>query len=478
MENASRFPRFKPIDWYKKSTSAAERGSAFLVPVAGFEPARPCGHGILSPERLPIPPHRRVVYILYHILPAISIIAEKIYDMTFKAGGISGIIKKTFDTEVGFMLCAGRKWPFLILLAAVGAACGLCAASYFAEAAASDMPFAAYLLRVAAMVAAVYLIFFIHTALHEVGHLVFGRLTGYGFISYRVGSLMIMSDGGRLRTARYTVAGTSGQCLLSPPPRREDGGYPYFAYNIGGIAVNLIIAAISFLLSLAVGRNTFFGAALLISALIGVGTALTNGLPFLGIDNDGHNIAVLIRSREARDAFYTQLEVVSRLARGGRLRDVPEEIFGGGDHALTNAITAVVPVFLAERKLDSGDIPGALEALEVLAAKESGLTQSMRGPVICDLIFCRLLTGAGIEGLIDKDQKAYMNVMRTSPQVLRTEYAISKLSDRNGDKAAEIKKKLEASLKAHPYRGEAEGERELIAMIDSAAGTPDAGESK
>ena len=31
-----------------------------LVPVAGVEPARPCGHGILSPGRLPIPPHRRM----------------------------------------------------------------------------------------------------------------------------------------------------------------------------------------------------------------------------------------------------------------------------------------------------------------------------------------------------------------------------------------------------------------------------------
>ena len=29
-----------------------------LVPVAGVEPARPCGHGILNPGRLPIPPHR------------------------------------------------------------------------------------------------------------------------------------------------------------------------------------------------------------------------------------------------------------------------------------------------------------------------------------------------------------------------------------------------------------------------------------
>jgi hypothetical protein len=35
-------------------------GAGFLVPVAGVEPARPCGHGILSPGRLPIPPHRRM----------------------------------------------------------------------------------------------------------------------------------------------------------------------------------------------------------------------------------------------------------------------------------------------------------------------------------------------------------------------------------------------------------------------------------
>jgi hypothetical protein len=30
------------------------------VPGAGIEPARPSGHGILSPERLPVPPPRRV----------------------------------------------------------------------------------------------------------------------------------------------------------------------------------------------------------------------------------------------------------------------------------------------------------------------------------------------------------------------------------------------------------------------------------
>ncbi len=29
-----------------------------MIPAAGVEPARPCGHWILSPARLPIPPRR------------------------------------------------------------------------------------------------------------------------------------------------------------------------------------------------------------------------------------------------------------------------------------------------------------------------------------------------------------------------------------------------------------------------------------
>ncbi len=38
-----------------------------MVPEEGLEPSRPCGHGILSPARLPVPPLRRkeVLHILY-----------------------------------------------------------------------------------------------------------------------------------------------------------------------------------------------------------------------------------------------------------------------------------------------------------------------------------------------------------------------------------------------------------------------------
>ena len=37
-----------------------------MVPGAGIEPARPEGHGILSPERLPVPPPRRALIVDDH----------------------------------------------------------------------------------------------------------------------------------------------------------------------------------------------------------------------------------------------------------------------------------------------------------------------------------------------------------------------------------------------------------------------------
>ena len=49
-----------------------------LVPEAGFEPARPCGRGILNPLRLPVPPLRlyRKIITLF-ILVVLVVIFEK-----------------------------------------------------------------------------------------------------------------------------------------------------------------------------------------------------------------------------------------------------------------------------------------------------------------------------------------------------------------------------------------------------------------
>ena len=46
---------------YNKEKKTRSENLVFnTIPAAGVEPARPCGHWILSPARLPIPPRRLV----------------------------------------------------------------------------------------------------------------------------------------------------------------------------------------------------------------------------------------------------------------------------------------------------------------------------------------------------------------------------------------------------------------------------------
>lgn len=70
--------------------------------------------------------------------------------------------------------------------------------------------FGEYLLHVAWLIVMMTAAFYLQTILHEGGHLVCGLLTGYRFVSFRIGSWMVQRENGRLRFHRYTLAGTAG----------------------------------------------------------------------------------------------------------------------------------------------------------------------------------------------------------------------------------------------------------------------------
>ena len=171
-----------------------------------------------------------------------------------------------------------------------------------------------FLLTMALLLGSVYLAMTLQIAIHEAGHLVFGLLTGYRFSSYRFYSLMWIKQDGRLRFKRLNLAGTGGQCLMVPPDWRED--FPYVLYNLGGVLMNLISAALFWLLSLIAAPTAKIF--LLMGALIGLAFALLNGLPLrVGpVDNDGRNILSIRKSPAARRAFWLQMKVNEQQAAG------------------------------------------------------------------------------------------------------------------------------------------------------------------
>ena len=88
---------------------------------------------------------------------------------------------------------------------------------------------------------------FVQIILHEGGHLIFGLATGYRFVSFRVGSLTLIKEGGKFRFKRFSISGTGGQCLLSPPDKPYEQ-MPYFWYNAGGVLMNLLTGIIALIL--------------------------------------------------------------------------------------------------------------------------------------------------------------------------------------------------------------------------------------
>lgn len=328
-----------------------------------------------------------------------------------------------------------------------------------------------FVLTMALLLGGVYIAAALQIAIHEAGHLVFGLLTGYRFSSYRFFGLMWIRQDGKLRFKRLSLAGTGGQCLMAPPEWRED--CPYVLYNLGGVLMNLISAAVFLLLSLiAAPAVRIF---LLFGAIIGLAFALMNGLPLrVGpVDNDGRNILSIRKSPAARRAFWLQMKVNERQAAGERLRDMPEEWFSvPGDETPENSIVASASVNRAMRLMDARRFDEAAALQDRLCARED-LAGIYRGLLRCDRIFCELL-GAGREellsSLLTKEQTKFMQSMKSYPSVLRTQIALALLRDHDEAAVKRQKAAFEKTARSYPYPVEIAGERELIALAGEKAG--------
>ena len=174
-----------------------------------------------------------------------------------------------------------------------------------------------FLFRFLYLIFCIYLAFFLQAAAHEAGHLICGLLSGYGFASYRIGSLMWIKQDGKVRFKRFSIAGTGGQCLMTPPELTEEG-MPYVLYNLGGVLMNLILAALCLCADFLWAENWYLSAFLIVTALSGVWLAAVNGIPLkLGLlNNDGRNILDISRNRDELRAFWLQMKVAEQQAKG------------------------------------------------------------------------------------------------------------------------------------------------------------------
>lgn len=154
-------------------------------------------------------------------------------------------------------------------------------------------------------------------ALHELGHLLGGKISGYRLLFLRIGIFSLERDAeGRLRASLGAWRGgrcswRGGQCAMWPGMADAGEACPYRLYNFGGILSDMIAGALGLAGCFLCGRGTL--GSLFFLQLLWVGTmqACLNGIPDLrdGVPTDGYILRLLGREPTARKDYAAYLQV-------------------------------------------------------------------------------------------------------------------------------------------------------------------------
>lgn len=252
---------------------------------------------------------------------------------------------------------------------------------------------------------------FAHIILHEGGHLVAGLMSGYKFVSFRIGSFTLLHLNGKLQIKKFSIAGTAGQCLMMPPQRPiEQIGTSF--YNLGGILSNLIFALASLAL-FPVIDNAFARIFLSIFAIIGFLLALVNGIPLKigGISNDGNNVLYLNKNQRSKAAFVYQLITNALVQDGTRPKELPAEYLSfDTDIDYKDPLQVNHLLLSASTWLDKMQYEDCYTILNVALQHKKDMVTLFTHEIVCEVIYTALLTGRIDEArtLFDKDIKQYV----------------------------------------------------------------------
>ncbi len=289
--------------------------------------------------------------------------------------------------------------------------------------------------------------------LHEVGHMIGGLATGYKFFSIRFSKYALVKTGKELHWRQYDIAGTGGQCVmfLDKDIDIEQDSTPYFWYNAGGVATNILLSVISIIVvkytDMGVAGSSFF----MLMAFVGIVMALLNGIPMnmgAGINNDGRNILMLSRSAQNRRLFIRSFQIIGELGHGVRPKNMPKEWFsseiptGGNDYFGIVSYISYISLLEDEGLWDEARI--AYEHLENIKPK---LPLLFALETASEHILTELLTQNRrdvVEKLWTKQAAKYTtNNYKYSPSKLAALYAIELLYNKDEKKALQLYEELQ-----------------------------------
>lgn len=306
---------------------------------------------------------------------------------------------------------------------------------------------------------------FIIVPAHETGHLIFGLLSGYKFVSLRIFNLTFIRIDGALKVKRFSIAGTGGQCLLTPPDLPLDK-IPTALYNAGGNIMNLILLIIAIPI-LWLELSPFMYEAVFTFILTDFILLLLNAIP-MKIGNDGYNMLHLRNNTRGKQALVIQLRSNALIQKGIRPKEMPDKWFSWSEKIdWKNNMEVSIPIMHASRLIDKMDWKHAYVEFEALYRHKDDIMQLYVNEIACELAFCAMVNGniSHAEELLDdklrKYIESYRNVMSSKQRIM---CAIALYMENNREKAVRIYESVNKSKSEYLLQGEVESD---LAIMDA-----------
>ena len=303
--------------------------------------------------------------------------------------------------------------------------------------------------------------FFVHIIAHEFGHYVFGKASGWNFASFRVGSFTLVKQDGKTVIRKTTVAGTGGQCLMSPPEDCEYEDCPFTMYLLGGGLINIILGGISLL-----GASFLSGlpqVVFTIGAITGIGLGVMNLFPakMSGTANDGYNIFFdLPKNKEAKKAMACLMDANARLYGIESTKQLPEKLrktiidFDYSD--ITNIGICNLLFYKATLLMEDGKYDEVKEIYQRVNDTPEALL-IFRSEAKCELLYFEIMGNCDkekIEALYDKKLAEYIKATSLYPSRRRLMYAYYLIYKKDEAKAKEEYDALLKTAETHPSKAE------------------------
>ena len=317
------------------------------------------------------------------------------------------------------------------------------------------------LLVMGGLILAAVLFWLLHIIIHEGGHLVCGLLTGWKFLSFRVGNLVLINQNGKLKWKKTTVMGTGGQCLLIPPECDYEN-CPFFLYLFGGGFANLLTSVIAIVVGIFTGGivQIIFN----LYAIIGIGLGFFANLfpaKMGGVMNDGYQIFVEFpRNKEMKKYTCCLMIANAVLTEKDSTKALPLDVrniildLDGND--LSN--TSVVNLLFFKNSILQEECKYK-EAKEIFQkiVDDPDVLELFKYEAKCELLYYEIMGECNekkIEALYDDKLKKYIKATALYPSRKRLMYAYYLVYKKDEEKADKEYEALLKVSKTHPSKAE------------------------